>query len=241
MDKEYGYCYVQLFLTIISVLLCLAEFKSQQFQLMTDLYVNLRKIIVTYISLTQLECVLTCQSLDTCRAVAFDINTSRCSLGSALVVRPYARSETLQVMHVLDHPPCYQIPDFQIYEMGSVTTCAWTNESNETVNYTVATAACKARGAHLYTMKSVEKLSYPLTYGFTYWVGLDDIEVENVFRWADDRSILTNELRVQIFQPGQPNDYAEQDCCMLHGAGHQINDYHCNALTRYICEISDFS
>ncbi|KAH9492288.1 hypothetical protein Btru_024590 [Bulinus truncatus] len=223
----------------ILLLQCLAVFTSQQFKMVTDVYVDLKKVIVTYTFPSIQECVLTCLiEPKMCRAVSYDPHSSECYLGTALEVRLYARSETLQVMHM--NPPCYQMPDFQMYEMGSITTCAWTCE-NETKSYADATADCKAKGAHLYTIKSTEKLSYPVNYGKSYWVGLDDIKTENVFHWADDDSLLTDELKAQIFMPDQPNNYLNQDCILLQGKEHQLNDWTCSDRQPYICEISDFS
>ena len=47
-----------------------------------------------------------------------------------------------------------------------------------------------------------------------WWIGLDDLESEDVFTWADNRR-LTYEQRESLFQSGEPNDSGNNEDCVI--------------------------
>ena len=93
---------------------------------------------------------------------------------------------------------------------------------------------CVSRGYDLATITSVEEntLMYStLTAGSNCWIGLNDIESEGTFVWAD-RSDST----FRFWASGQPNDdQSNQDCVETYG-NLSWNDLPCNyTVTCYFC------
>ncbi|KAK0067713.1 killer cell lectin-like receptor subfamily F member 1, partial [Biomphalaria pfeifferi] len=60
------------------------------------------------------------------------------------------------------------------------------------------------KSANLYTVKTIGKLEIlQKNYdNINLWVGLNDINVENVFRWEDDNTICDSSCRGQVFAQG---------------------------------------
>ncbi|CAL1540686.1 unnamed protein product, partial [Lymnaea stagnalis] len=87
---------------------------------------------------------------------------------------------------------CNTTANFKVVTKGGTTVCVWI--ANIHTSYTTARAACIAEGANLYTFKTTEKANILQDLGQFlrgyYWIGLNKIENEVVYRWADDNTSL---------------------------------------------------
>ncbi|XP_059150338.1 collectin-11-like [Physella acuta] len=137
---------------------------------------------------------------------------------------------------------CNPGTNFTLQQNGSQSLCV--RISSESVNYTNAKLACEVLGGTLYTPKTDEKLNIfqqlVTSLNVMLWIGLDDIETEDVFKWADDGSILTSSWRVRLFPSGQPdNAWGNEDCVSYnYYFPKQINDAACDIKMNYLCEMS---
>ncbi|XP_055873423.1 C-type lectin domain family 4 member E-like [Biomphalaria glabrata] len=129
---------------------------------------------------------------------------------------------------------------FQLVTSGTTSACVWV--STNMTNYFFARNSCRGKSAYLYTVKTIGKLeilqkNYDST---SLWVGLNDIDVENVFRWEDDNTICDSTCRGQVFAQGEPNnEYDEEDCVHYYNSYRPspfLNDKNCFTNLAYICE-----
>jgi len=100
------------------------------------------------------------------------------------------------------------------------------------VDYDSAIDLCAADRAHLAVIDSAEENDY-LKAGSNQngaWIGLDDLTVEDAFRW-----ITGSQSAFRAFPVGEPNNYQSQDCTLLFDNG-QWDDGGCEYLRRPICE-----
>ena len=75
--------------------------------------------------------------------------------------------------------------------------------------------------------------------GLRVWLGLDDLDLEDDFRWADGTS-MTSQQRSDFFKGSQPDDlHGDEDCVTLQDMVEGFNDYVCSysAGAGYACEI----
>ncbi|KAK0049903.1 CD209 antigen-like protein 2 [Biomphalaria pfeifferi] len=134
---------------------------------------------------------------------------------------------------------CNTSLNFTLETNGTASVCIWMSTKN--YNYTTSVNSCLARRMHLYTPKTLDKFSIMTSIVIklqkNFWIGLDDIEVENVFRWVDDGSLLYNNYRKQIFAPNQPDNHnGSEDCVAYNLKYFPLNDGPCSSALPYICE-----
>ncbi|CAL1526000.1 unnamed protein product [Lymnaea stagnalis] len=148
-----------------------------------------------------LSCIVACfRTYTNCPSVRYDERTRHCTPGSVLYE---SRDQHLPGEGTIYYSvsSSFTCMDFQMYATGDTRTCAWV--SLVALNYTDAMNDCMDRGSHLYTVKDKDKLDilFNITRNSSsYWLGLDDIGEENVFRWVDDNTTLTIEMRHLLFQ-----------------------------------------
>ncbi|KAK0065330.1 CD209 antigen-like protein 2 [Biomphalaria pfeifferi] len=129
--------------------------------------------------------------------------------------------------------------NFTVRSNVTFSSCLWI--SNNSLSYQNASDKCRALGASMYTIKVKEKLDILIDAAQEYtaalypWVGLDDIQQENVFRWSDDNSILN--VSWTIWQKDEPNNEGNQDCVYYSFSRQLLNDWHCNGSLNYVCEM----
>ncbi|XP_059154766.1 CD209 antigen-like protein 2 [Physella acuta] len=136
---------------------------------------------------------------------------------------------------------CNTASNFILQQNGSVSVCV--RMSSAGVNYTDARDACQEFGGNLYTIKTQEKLNILKTiagtFRFNFWVGLDDMETEGVFKWVDDGTTLTYNWTRTVFNVHQPsNGYpnGNEDCVEYNQLYKPLNDVNCIIILKYLCE-----
>ncbi|XP_039265231.2 C-type lectin mannose-binding isoform-like isoform X2 [Styela clava] len=74
-----------------------------------------------------------------------------------------------------------------------------------------------------------------LKYDEQVWIGVDDIETEGQFIWAD--GVIANPQSTDWYT-GEPNDYGGNEDCgtLAQGTGWKMNDSPCDHSYAYLCE-----
>ena len=103
------------------------------------------------------------------------------------------------------------------------------------INWEDARQECLSRGYDLATATSSEEntlMHNTQTSSLYCWIGLNDIDTEGTFVWADGSDSL-----YRNWYSGEPNQAGNEDCVHTHKDG--WNDYPCRAThTCYICSAS---
>ncbi|XP_059150277.1 CD209 antigen-like protein 2 [Physella acuta] len=140
---------------------------------------------------------------------------------------------------------CNPATNFTYMQNGSASVCV--RLSTEVMNYTSARKACQEYGGNLYTMKTQEKINIfkKLADAGNYqiWLGLDDLETEDVFKWVDDGSVLNSSWRDVLFPVIKPdNAFTGEDCISYnYFFSKSLNDGDCSLLMNFMCEMVMFT
>ncbi|XP_077970568.1 alpha-N-acetylgalactosamine-specific lectin-like [Styela clava] len=113
------------------------------------------------------------------------------------------------------------------------------------VNYATAKSSCQKLGADLASVgvrNAIVRskiLQMVKSGGENTWVGLDDIEHEGRFVWADG---LISTRENTDWTAGQPDDYGENEDCgeFNRDQNWKLNDFRCSERQYYICEKGRF-
>ncbi|XP_076027207.1 uncharacterized protein LOC143016655 [Genypterus blacodes] len=87
---------------------------------------------------------------------------------------------------------------------------------------------CVSRGAQLAVISSEDEMTFISAFFSRGWIGLTDVETENVWKWIDGTSPKTKHWRV-----GQPDNYANEDCAEINEK--EWNDLSCSSPNHWIC------
>ncbi|KAH9496401.1 hypothetical protein Btru_012528 [Bulinus truncatus] len=184
-------------------------------------------------------CALACAGDGACNAVAYDNVNLTCSLGTCVITQPVIKSPSVK-LYQTPQPMCNSTPGFNIETNGTTSACLWWSDDKQTL--TVARDACIAKGSVLASFKTWEKFQILKQRTYEIYIGLDDMEVEGVFRWHDDGSVfdLNSLLKQQIFYDNSPDNYGGYEDCVSYIDG-KLNDLYCGYQNRYVCEKTCFS
>ncbi|KAI8777955.1 CD209 antigen protein 2, partial [Biomphalaria glabrata] len=130
-----------------------------------------------------------------CYSFTYNRKSKLCTPGSRLISSKTPLNSTLGKLYYVPGTFCNTSKvNFTMMANGGVSTCLWL--SNVTANYNDSLKACRDLGSTLYTLKVPEKLSILLdaveALNDDFWIGLNDIQKDGVFRWVDDGSQWTN-------------------------------------------------
>lgn len=102
----------------------------------------------------------------------------------------------------------------------------------QSADYDTAIDRCAAEGAHLIVVDSVEESDYLRTLvGSDVWIGLDDLTIENQFRWVTG---ATSTYRRWV--SGEPTNSNSGEDCVYARSDKQWNDTNCGDGKRVVCE-----
>ncbi|CAL1526007.1 unnamed protein product [Lymnaea stagnalis] len=170
--------------------------------------------------------------------VGTSFNTSD-ALGPCRGTSDFGMTENVEPDVKMHRNFCNTSANFTVLRLGSTSVCIWISSKNS--SYIAAKPDCIAKGANLYTFKTVDKtrifLNISDSYVSDFWLGLDDMQQETVFRWADDDSI-TNVTNLNIpFKDILMRNY-NADCIAYIRDNKTIDDLGCTEGKRYICEMN---
>ncbi|XP_057713114.1 collectin-12 [Corythoichthys intestinalis] len=116
--------------------------------------------------------------------------------------------------------------------------CYYFSAASQKVNYDEASAFCSNKAAHLVIINNNEEQMFVKSIvtgkGF-FWLGLNDKEEENVWKWVDGSTPVFKK-----WNPGQPDNWTRghqhgEDCAGLIQNGNW-NDFYCTERLGFICE-----
>ena len=102
------------------------------------------------------------------------------------------------------------------------------------------TTCSQYTGGRMYVANTLDKLSllFQLT-SLKVWVGLDDLQEEDNFRWADGK-LMTSQERHELWYGNQPDNLnGEENCATVKDGNWSslFNDQSCDYGFRPVCEI----
>ncbi|XP_055873825.1 uncharacterized protein LOC129924072 [Biomphalaria glabrata] len=150
---------------------------------------------------SNLDCSRKCLLSSSCYCYYFNIQEKTCDIGKCSI-------DHVNVVPKKDiYIPCEFNKGFQFVTIGGSRECL--SVSTKKYDYIRARDDCRSKSSHLYTIHNITKLTWlQRTFGNTYvWVGLNDIDVENTFRWEDDNSVISGSLKGSTFAPGKLTCY----------------------------------
>ncbi|XP_055873590.1 uncharacterized protein LOC129924018 [Biomphalaria glabrata] len=146
---------------------------------------------------SHLDCARKCLLSSSCYCYYFNIQEKTCDIGKCSI-------DHVNVVPKKDiYIPCEFNKGFQFITIGGARECL--SVSTKKADYIRARDDCRSKSSHLYTIHNLTKLTWlQSTFGSSYlWVGLNDIDVENTFRWEDDNSALSVDLKTALFGSGK--------------------------------------
>ncbi|XP_055873801.1 macrophage mannose receptor 1-like [Biomphalaria glabrata] len=178
---------------------------------------------------SHVDCARKCLSL-LCYCYSFDSQQKICEIGKCSI-------DHVNVVPKKDiYIPCEFDKGFQFVTIGGARECL--SVSTKKYDYIRARDDCRSKSSNLYTIHNLSKLTWlQRTFGNTYfWVGLNDIDVENTFRWEDDNSVISDFLKSSTFAPGEPNNGRDGNCMIYYNYYQLLYDNTCNSNFSYVCE-----
>ena len=139
---------------------------------------------------------------------------------------------------VLFSPPLPQLFDIESYTGISEQACLQVSSKQHT--YPIATRDCTAKGGHLVTTKTFEKLELVASLvgdETKVWIGLDDKPQVGVFVWQDEGQPMSDLVRQLLFRPDWNYDPSDgKNCGILRPGILDLSNTRCRAGLVYVCE-----
>ncbi|CAL1540688.1 unnamed protein product [Lymnaea stagnalis] len=224
-----------------TVSLSLGTFWESTFQkVTTHSNFQMRSLNLSWTNEDLMGCATHCLKLkDSCYSFTYDVKTTVCVLGSWLLPADTSTSVATGDVYYTG-AFCNTDANFTLLTFGNTTYCLYF--ALDKFNYTSASQACLARHSHLYTLKEPVKLDVLKTFLVNTndsWVGLDDRAEEGVFRWLDDKTLLTSEMKSFLFTGVQPDNAGDkEDCVQYDTYRYPLNDRDCSYTSPFVCEVT---
>ena len=188
---------------------------------------------------SRLDCISQCVAKFSSRAFIYSITkhpNCRCASGFYKTQPPkeLSKFDDLYVREDYTFQEICEEVGFELHLDGKV--CISAHSANIRRTYVEARSECtKFPFGRLFMHDSEEKLRLR---SYSQWTGLDDIEIEDSFVWADGRNMTTEE-RGLLFRGGEPDDYNDSEDCVIVW-NWRMRDSSCEELRYYDCEIAAF-
>ncbi|KAK9967969.1 hypothetical protein ABG768_002324 [Culter alburnus] len=104
--------------------------------------------------------------------------------------------------------------------------------SSEMMSWTESRRYCTERGADLIIINNREEQNFviwKMSADVRVWIGLNDIDVENMWKWVDGSTLTTS-----FWASNEPTGQRRENCALTLGLGWA--DYPCNDYFQCICE-----
>jgi hypothetical protein len=115
-------------------------------------------------------------------------------------------------------------------------------------SWPAAESDCEAHGMRLIRIDDAAENAWIHGVAFTFgvdrnWLGGSDLGQMGDWRWADGTQFWSGEAngtpvggRYTNWENGEPNDYGDDEHCLVMFAKSTWNDDNCSAIHRYVCE-----
>ncbi|XP_059166062.1 lectin BRA-3-like [Physella acuta] len=193
---------------------------------------------LTISNLTLTRCAAHCdRSAEACNSFTYNKQTQVCQLGAWAEQTPSPTSNADNKVYTAQ-AFCTTSANFTLASNGSVSTCLYLSQEN--LNYSDASLACKALGAQMYTIREMEKFHIIIKAlsksKENYWIGLSDVVSEGHYVWEDDGTEITSEMKSAIFASGMPYGYSFYDCIRYVYTWFMFGDHNCANMYKFVCE-----
>ncbi|KAH9488788.1 hypothetical protein Btru_050005 [Bulinus truncatus] len=165
---------------------------------------------------SRLDCVVMCRRKfgNSCKCFMYNKLTNLCTPCTGISAMSNPPSDPEGDLYFSGS--CDGYPDFSFYS-GLSLTPSYSAFIDKWLNYTDATSVCKCLESNMFSPKNWNKYQLFLNItglGNYEWVGLDDIESEGKFVWAEDGTEIDPTLKWQIFSANQPDNVGgpNEDC-----------------------------
>ncbi|XP_059143655.1 contactin-2-like [Physella acuta] len=187
--------------------------------------------------LNLLGCARLCvDSPQHCYSFIYHTVSRLCTTGTWLVASTNTSARNDGVLYS-NGAYCSSELGFQVISRGLTTVCVWL--SSVQLGYIAARDQCKAKGAHLYTPKTQEKLDIFLKIALSksslIWIGLNCFAKVFEFVWEDDGTVMQKSWWTVLFHAGCPSTWHVHDdgCYQFNGDTPRTFDQATVACARY--------
>ncbi|GFS08208.1 C-type lectin-related protein 2 [Elysia marginata] len=195
---------------------------------------------------SRIACSALCErQTPVCLSFAYNSTTLTCILGSLVYYDTTARSNTVAGSAVYTSACCpmskygYKL---KLKSKPSLSRCVFMN--NHKKNYKAAQSECGRRWGRLLTAKTEEhyKMFWDMAGKHQTWLGLDDLEGENHFKWSDG-TYLTDDVKQRVLKnPDFNDDKGHEHCVHIwkkpFSGKRVLNDAECRKKSfKSICEL----
>ena len=180
------------------------------------------------------SCAAQCLSVFTTGYFVHNKATLQCNCGHTLTSTPLSQGDVLYKNHHCDSSVDFN--EFTI-ETGEVLCLKF---DSTPLPYLDAVNYCSALSSRVFVADTDDKLYLIRTeFGASknVWIGLDDIQEDGKFVWADGREMTATETS-QLFLSTQPDGGTSENCVVIYWFQNVLHDVGCSPDYHFICELS---